>query len=121
MKHTVEAAKTPVKHWVPEIWATAHEAEQSASIESYVHYCEKAHAEARAEAIESKCSESEADNVAAAAWRCTLPLLSSRTAVQAFIACVAVGQQRGWIKPEESRSLMYTAQTALSVLRKAGA
>ena len=46
-----------------------------------------------------------------------MPMLVSRGACKAFIACVAVGLQRKYLEPTEAKTLMYTAQLALAVHR----
>lgn len=84
-------------------------------IADYVRYTMKAHAETYA-ALDDH-PETERAAAAALAWRHTLPVLDSTNAAKAFIACVAVGQSRQWITPEESRALMYTAQLALAALK----
>lgn len=79
------------------------------AIEEYVRYTMKAYEDAWAE-----CGDLA---VAAMAWRHCLPILDSTNAAKAFIACVAVGQARGWVDANDSRALMYTAQLALAAMK----
>ncbi|WP_446745658.1 hypothetical protein [Silvibacterium acidisoli] len=94
-------------------------AERMETVEEYVAYSIKAREEAHAEAVAEGFGEKDADEVANMSWRCVLPIMSSRLAVQSFIACVAVGAARGWIKAEEARGLSYTAQLGMAALREA--
>lgn len=48
------------------------------------------------------------------AFRCCMPKLTGRKHTQAYIACVAAGVQRGYFTGSEARSLLYTAQLALT-------
>lgn len=84
-------------------------------ISQYVRYTQKAYDEAYAEAAD--LPEKDRQYVAQMAWRCTLPIMDTPHAAKAFIACVALGQARGWLKPEDSRALSYTAQLALAALK----
>jgi hypothetical protein len=86
---------------------------QQGDIEEYVLYTIKAREEAYAECAD--LPETDRAWAANMAWRCVLPTLDGVQAAKAFIACIAVGQSRGWLTSEESRGLAYTAQLALSV------
>jgi hypothetical protein len=86
-----------------------------------ISFMNKGRAEAYTEAIAAGCDQQEASNSGNTAWRCLLPLLSSRPAVQVYIGCVAHGLARQYITAEEARVMMYSAQMALAVLKRAGA
>lgn len=109
-----EATKKPVN--ISEFIYQPHEAAQS--VEEYVAYAIKAWEEAYNEGKASGCSEADSHEVANVAFRCVLPIMSSKLAVQSFIACVAVAQARQWITPEEARSLSYTAQLGMSAVKE---
>jgi hypothetical protein len=55
-----------------------------------------------------------AKEAAAMAYKLCMPKLTGRRATQAYIACVAAGVQRGYFSGIEAKSLLYTAQLALS-------
>lgn len=92
-----------------------HAANPGMDLTEYVRYTQKAYEEAYAEAAD--LPEDDRQYVAQMAWRCTLPIMDSPHAAKAFIACVALGQTRAWLKPEEARALSYTAQLALAALK----
>ena len=50
----------------------------------------------------------------ATAFRSCMPKLTGRRNTQAYIACVAVGVQRGYFNGSEAKALLYTTQLALS-------
>ena len=54
---------------------------------------------------------------ASAAFLCEMPPLVSRGHTKAFIACVAAGVGHKYLTPLEAKSLMYSAQLALSAFR----
>jgi hypothetical protein len=85
-------------------------------VERLVRYAQKAYEEAYAAAKEANSPT--ASLAARQAWRNALPLLTSRTAIRAYIALVAVGRQRGYIDPDAARDMMWTAQTAISALER---
>lgn len=58
-----------------------------------------------------------ARSAAATAFRCCMPQLVNRRNTTAYIACVAVGMQHNYLDAKEAKSLMYTAQLALSAFR----
>lgn len=51
---------------------------------------------------------------AASAFRYNLPQLTGRRRTKAYLACVAVGVQRGYITGPEARAMLYVAQLALT-------
>lgn len=91
------------------------------SLPECIAFMAKGWAEAFSEAIDAGCDTQEANNTANTTWRCLLPLLSSRPAVQVYIGCVAHGLARNYVTADEARTMMYSAQLALAVLKKAGA
>ncbi len=58
-----------------------------------------------------------ATTAAANAFRNNMPHVTGRRNAQAYIACVAAGVQRHYIAGGEARSLLYTAQLALTAAR----
>jgi hypothetical protein len=90
------------------------------NLEECIAFMSKGRAEAYDEALKEGCDHGEAADAANRTWRCLLPLLSSRPAVQVYIGCVAHGLSRSYITAEEARVMMYSAQMALAVLKKAG-
>jgi hypothetical protein len=95
--------------------------EMALSLPKCIAFMSKGHAEAYAEAKAAGCDDNEASESANRAWRCLLPLLSSRPAVQVYIGCVAHGLAHNYLSAEEARVMMYSAQMALAVLKKASA
>lgn len=55
---------------------------------------------------------------AAMAYRANMPPMRSRSQVQCFVACVAVGVLRGYISTRDANVLLYGAQAALSAFPK---
>ncbi len=84
----------------------------------FVLYADNARAETLAAALEAGCADEDATRAANAAWRCCLPLLTTRQTIRAYISCIARGLACHWVTPEESRSMLYAAQTALASTRK---
>jgi hypothetical protein len=66
------------------------------------------------EQLDVAAMEAAAHEAAGVAFRMCMPRLVGRRTTQAFIACVAVGVQRGYILGRDAKSLLYTAQLALS-------
>ncbi len=60
----------------------------------------------------------EARKAASQAWHKALPRLTTRRAIHAYIACVAVGQELEIITGKHARELLYSAQLALTALTK---
>lgn len=58
--------------------------------------------------------EEQAAAAAAEAFKASMPMLTTRRATTAYIACTAVALQRGFVTAAEGRSLLYTAQLALT-------
>lgn len=55
---------------------------------------------------------------AANAWKADLPELADKHSVLAYIACVAWGQRMGLLEPTEVKTMIFMAQTQLSVLKQ---
>jgi hypothetical protein len=53
-------------------------------------------------------------SAATAAFRCCMPQLTGRRAVQAYIACIAAGVQYKFLSGGDARALLYNAQLALA-------
>jgi hypothetical protein len=62
-----------------------------------------------------------AREAAKVAFRACMPLVTGRRNTQAYIACVAAGVQLKYIEAVEARSLLYTAQLALTAARSSRA
>jgi hypothetical protein len=52
------------------------------------------------------------------AWLAELPLLDSITNVRLYISCIACGMKMRVLTPQESRAMMFIAQTQLSAMRE---
>jgi hypothetical protein len=74
-------------------------------------------ADAAQEAYDALEGENEQHRNAAAkeAYRACMPLLETKSATKAFIACVAQGVHYKFINPEEAKLLLYGAQVWLQV------
>lgn len=75
-------------------------------------YATKAYEDTLAECADLELRDRQ--QAAIIAWRCCLPTLESIEGIRAFIACVAQGQARRWLPPDEAKALNYTAQLALT-------
>lgn len=63
--------------------------------------------------------EQAARAAAGAAFRASMPLLTSKAATRAYIACCAAGCQDGHLSSMEAKTLLYNAQLALSAYKPA--
>lgn len=61
-------------------------------------------------------TDAQAAKTAINAWRSSLPTIDSRASICRYVACVAAGAQRGWLRPEETKTLLYATQMALAAL-----
>lgn len=89
-------------------------------VSALVVYADQAYKEGYRAGLDAKLEEHQAQQVGREAFRNCLPILNSIKAAQGFIACVAQGLARAWLSPEDARVMMYTAQTAITLLKKAG-
>jgi hypothetical protein len=85
------------------------------TIEEWLFLAASAMDEAQAENPEVEASELRN------AYAAQLPPLTSRRAVQAYIACVAQGVAMDWVLPAEAKAYLYIAQMMLSAFGPAEA
>jgi hypothetical protein len=89
-------------------------------VEGLIRYAERAYEEAYQAACESGDVTVRPFKVAVEAWRNAFPTLVARTEIRAYIALVATGMAKRRLDAEEARGMMYTAQTAISLMGKEG-
>jgi hypothetical protein len=85
------------------------------TIEEAVNFAIDAAQEAYDAVLKKGKSDHAANEAAKTAYRNCMPLLETKPAVKAFIACVAQGVHLDFINAEEAKLLLYGAQVWLQI------